>query len=614
MRFVLALSWYLQSMRQLRWPAVFLAVLVVAGFTAVAPAQKPVPALPQIYIDTTWNPPIGGTTWAAHTAAQLTSAIAHSSPGDVIVLDAGVTYTGNFTLSAKSNPINKWIYIMSSALAKMPAGTRVSPSQVANMPKIVTPNGSQAFAVVGGTNHWRLAGLEITSASTQGCGTKCFTYFLIGASTGLVTPEPDSITVDRCYLHGSSAIDVREAVQANASNYAVIDSYIDEIHQVGAEAQGIIGYTTPGPIKIVNNYIAAATENIMFGGAGGWNNPYIPSDIEIRNNYLFKPLSWVALSVTQKQMVVKNAFELKSAQRVLFDSNTIENVWANGQNGFAIVLTVRSSQSGDISVVNDVTITNNVLKNVVSGFNTLAKDDACGATWGYPNCHNSGSQDRWYIANNLMTFYDPTSLGGLRNEALMVNGGQDRIAVVPGVLRDVVFQHNTTVSAASTPCWMSIFFSDAPIQNPVTSNIWILDNALCRQPSGDNSFQGTSGLTQYMGYPSTPPYDLTRRYYGNVMYVPRADKVQVFPPHNYATTVPFAFVNPAAGNFQLLTPYWTDTSDGKLAGTHLSPVVSRIGPSAQNSTPDTMTTATVTSGLASAGQGQVDSTFTPIKH
>ena len=71
--------------------------------------------------------------------------------------------------------------------------------------------------------------------------------------------------------------------------------------------------------------------------------------------------------MTYKSMVVKNAFEVKSGQRILFDSNVIENVWANGQMGYAIVLTVRSSQSGDFAVVNDVTITNNILKNVVSG-------------------------------------------------------------------------------------------------------------------------------------------------------------------------------------------------------------------------------------------------------
>jgi hypothetical protein len=50
------------------------------------------------------------------------------------------------------------------------------------------------------------------------------------------------------------------------------------------------------------------------------------------------------------------------------------------------------------------------------------------------------------------------------------------------------------------------------------------------------------------------------------MYVPSGDKVQTWPAHNYATTVPFVVANPASFNYQLTSPYWTDTSDGHVAG------------------------------------------------
>ena len=303
------------------------------------------------------------------------------------------------------------------------------------------------------------------------------------------------------------------------------------------------------------------------------------------------------MSVTQHEMGIKNALELKSAQRFLFDSNTIENVWANAQNGFAIVLTVRTSQSGDIAVVSDITVTNNILKNVVAGFNTLPKNDNCGAAQGYPNCHNPGSEARIYIGNNLMTFYDPTLLGGLRNEAWQIADGMDRInGNVQGVPSNIVFQQNTTISAASTPCWNSIVFTDSlpqPVQH-ITNNIWILDNVLCRQPTGDYAMQGTTGLTAYMGDPSISPYDLTQRYHGNVMYVPTGNKVQVFPPHNYATTVPFTFVNPAAVDYQLLTPYWTDTTDGTLAGIDFAALSATQAPSRPVSKSTVITPAVAT--------------------
>jgi hypothetical protein len=487
-----------------------------------------------------------------------------------------VTYNGYFQLNAKVNPNNKWIYVVSSALAKLPAGRRVGPSDAINMPKVVTPNVAAVFQVNGGANHWRFAGIEMTSASTYIPAPKAspngYTYFLVGSQSHPV-PLPDSITIDRCYLHGADGSmangvrgqDIVTAVQGTASNYAIVDSYISNIHAPGQDSQAFGAYDTPGPIKLVNNYLSAAGENVMFGGSGGNNNRGVPSDIEIRNNYLFKPLTWVPLTLAPlNQWVEKNAFECKSCQRVLFDGNTIENVWAGGQMGFAIVLTVRSSQSGDFAVVNDITITNNLLKNVVSGVNTLAKDDTCGVA-PYTACKNAGSQDRWYIANNLMLFYDPTLAGGARNAMMAVSLGIDRINNQQGVLRDIVFQHNTAVPTASTPCWASVYFSTGTQKPPftnITSNIWFLDNSECRQPTGDWGLQGKSGLTQYMG--GSVPIDT--RYRGNVMYVPTGDRVQTFPVHNYASTVPFTYVAPQSGNYQLTTPYWTDTSDGKLAG------------------------------------------------
>ncbi len=544
-----------------------LTIALILIFGGLAVAQMPVAELPRTYINTAWNPPTAGTTWTAHSATALQSALNAAIPGDIIVLDAGVIYTGNFIVPSKSNTSNKWIYVRSSAIASLPApGTRVVPADAANMPKIVTPGATAALRFNNGANHWRFIGIEFYSGSAyrpSNTYTNFYGYALIDNYQAAPSPLPDSITFDRCYIHGDATHDVQRGISGNGTHYAVVDSRISDIHMSGADTQAFGAWYSPGPFKLVNNHLEAAGENVMFGGAGGANDPYVPSDIVVRNNYLFKPLSWVPLSLNG-QMVVKNSFELKSAQRVWFDSNTIENEWKAGQNGYAITLTVRSSQSGDISVVNDVTITNNILKNVTAGINTLAADDQC-ANSTYYLCKNAGSQDRWNIKNNLVTFYDPRIAGGGNNALIMFNGGWDNIGKKAGVMRDVVVQHNTTVAAASAPCWDSAFFSVGgqvpPLKN-LTRNIWILDNVLCGQPFGDWGLQGTSGITQYMGDPGP----VGPRFKGNVMYVPVGTKVQAWPLHNYATTIPFSFVDPAHGNYQLTSPYWTDTSDGKLAG------------------------------------------------
>ena len=169
--------------------------VAVSGFAATTPPRA---ELPRVYIDITYQLPTGGTTWAAHTSAQLSSALTGSQPGDMIVLDAGVTYSGNFTLPAKSNPNHKWIYITSSHYASLPApGARVAPADAANMPKIQTPNATTTFSLsvsAPAANYWRLVGLEITAASNYptGCGTttNCMSYGLIQV------PWPPTATPD----------------------------------------------------------------------------------------------------------------------------------------------------------------------------------------------------------------------------------------------------------------------------------------------------------------------------------------------------------------------------------------------------------------------------------
>src|SRR5271169_774969 len=287
----------------------------------VGVAQKPVAQLPQTYIDTTFNPPTG-VTWAAHTSTAFNSAMNSANPGDTIVLDAGVIYQGNFTLPAKPNPNNLWIYIVSSALASLPApGTRVNPTTDAvNMPKIVSTIVTAPVTMAAGANHYRLVGIEIYGASTYGCKPNatppqnCFGYELIASGTRINTPLVDSITIDRCYVHGQPNIDQQRGININGSNYAVVDSYISEIHMLGTETQAIAGWLTPGPIKIVNNYLSSASQEVEFGGAGGLSNPYVPSDIEIRKNWMYKPLAWDAVGVSippNNPMVVKNNMEFK---------------------------------------------------------------------------------------------------------------------------------------------------------------------------------------------------------------------------------------------------------------------------------------------------------------
>ena len=54
------------------------------------------------------------------------------------------------------------------------------------------------------------------------------------------------------------------------------------------------------------------------------------------------------------------------------------------------------------------------------------------------------------------------------------------------------------------------------------------------------------------------------------MFAAGSDRISAWPLHNYVSTILFTFVSAPGGNYQLVTPAWTDTSDGQIAGVNMS--------------------------------------------
>ena len=146
-------------------------------------------------------------------------------------------------------------------------------------------------------------------------------------------------------------------------------------------------------------------ETVLIGGADPASAELIPSDIEIRGNYFFKPLEWFG------KVTIKNAFEIKNAKRVEFVGNVIES----NQTGGALVITVRNQDGkAPFSTIEDVSVKDNLVINTGIGINILGKDDT------YP----SQTLKRLTIVNNL--FLDITNKGeGYGGYFVMVSGGED---------------------------------------------------------------------------------------------------------------------------------------------------------------------------------------------
>ncbi len=264
-------------------------------------------------------PRAGAATLPVAAGGDLQAALASARPGDVVMLEAGATFTGNFVLPVTTGDGMITVRTALPPALEPAAGVRVTPDSGLPLARIVSPNTSPAIATAARAHHWRLQWLEVTSTK-DGAGD------LIALGTGAKSQNsldlvPHHLVVEQCYVHGAPGGQKR-GIALNSASTTIRDSSIVDIKKTGQDSQGIAGWNGPGPYTIENNLIEAAGENILFGGADPpiWN--LVTADITVRRNVLRKPIEW-----RDANWSVKNLFELKNARRVLVEGNLLENVW-----------------------------------------------------------------------------------------------------------------------------------------------------------------------------------------------------------------------------------------------------------------------------------------------
>jgi hypothetical protein len=116
---------------------------------------------------------------------------------------------------------------------------------------------------------------------------------------------------------------------------------------------------------------------------------------------------------------------------VLVEGNLLEHNWADSQNGFAVLFTVRN-QDGEapFSTVEDVTFRGNVVRSSGSAVSVLGRDDARGG--------QSGQTRRILIRDNF--FYD---IGGARW------GGAGTLFQLLEGTAEVTIEHNTAIHSGN---------------------------------------------------------------------------------------------------------------------------------------------------------------------
>jgi len=454
-----------------RWHSrVFTTFVLLFALPFSVPASFPLPGdrssnqghfdgpaeLPRIYVKSGLaDTPAPGRVRLIKQDDNLQDAIDSAKCGDILKIQAGATFRGLFRLPAKPCDDSHWIILRTSTPddGLPPEGTRITPcyAGIGSLPgrpdfrcaavrsvmaKIEFDRQADSGPILfqNGANHYRLIGLEITRAM-PGLHMR-----------NLIQPDkPEStahhLVFDRLWLHGTAQDETKGGLHLTGTTYvAAVDSYFSDFHCIAmkgscTDAQAINGGggdAPGGPYRIVNNFLEASGENIMFGGAPG---SATPADIEIRRNYFFKPMIWkpdqpgFVGSVTGNAFIVKNLFELKNAQRVLFEGNVLENVWGGfTQTGFAILLTPANQQNAcPLCRVTDVTIRYNKIRHCASVLQVAIALNKAGTS--------AAAGERYSIHDLVVDDIDPQVYKGFGNFLTIVSIN------VP--IKDVLIDHVT---------------------------------------------------------------------------------------------------------------------------------------------------------------------------
>jgi Right handed beta helix region len=450
--------------------------------------------------------PEGGDLQAALNAAQ---------PGDVIELQSGATYTGNFRLPVKEG--HDFIVVRTGGIdGQVPGpGQRIAPMHAPLLAKIRSGTTAAALATTPGTHHWRIELVEFP-ATARGQGD--IITLGGGASQSSLEQMPRNLVFDRVYVHGDPVVGQKRGIALNSAATEIINSYFEDFKLVGIDTQAVAGWNGSGPYRIENNHMEASGENLLFGGADPGIPNLVPSDITIRRNVFTKPLRW-----RNERWTVKNAFELKNARRVLVEGNVFEHVWSGAQNGFAVLLTVRNQEgTAPWSVVEDVTFRHNIIRNAGGAINLH----------GYDNQHPSQQTARIRISHNLVYGIDRAVWGGTGDFILM--------GAMP---RDISIEHNTVFHTGMA---LQLFDGKTPSGRREIEPLVFRGNAM------RHNTYGVKGDSVNSGIPTLTKYAPLAVFEHNVLAGGRANQ---YPALNHFPSVAefeAQFVDPAAGNFDLV--------------------------------------------------------------
>ena len=455
--------------------------------------------------------------------------------------------------------------------------------------------GMQSVSNVNIPHDWKFSGIEFAPVSGNFMGAE----ITVGGRETSKFSMPYNFELDRVWIHDFSEAEngPNRGINENSINFSMHDSWCDGMKSTG-EAQCIAGWSSYGPTSIINNFLEAAGENILYGGALPTYYPVTNQNKTITGNYFYKPFiwkwasgafgtpsgtclydaanspdpdhrggeylfdtiamqawlcvagTWTMTGTSPTHYGVKNLLEYKSGRNWTVTGNVFDGNWTDAQAGQAFAFGQRTD-SGPGDAHDHLLIQNNKLIHMYRAFSWGSL--CTGTNTGNLPCVN-GVTNNLSVKNNLMILSGPSYCGVGFNSAGCGFNMWAHAWAGHATLQNT-WDHNTVVQPDG--------YASAP---PYTAQSFLYDTLNPASPlhnqdtytNSIDSYDFFGQLAYFAGDWTNSTWNRMALIGGGGTYTGSAGTGNTFTNTSLpASTAAVGFVNPAAGDYHLspTSPY-----------------------------------------------------------
>lgn len=380
--------------------------------------------------------------FAVSTMAQLLTAYMQCTGGEHIVIPAGTVLIGQVELPARE--FSDFVTIRSDGVMPEMA-VRSTPRDAGYATLRGGHPGETPMIIKNRASKIRLSGLRFEPFANTDDTIRNYYLLQIGEAFGQQTlaDNPSRIIVDHCLVYPPDNIQVVHAILNDGYKVSIISSWLGNIKTYGAQdSQAVFSLDGRGAHVYNNTYFEAASESILYGGAGNMIDGHVPENIEFRRCVFTKPIAWRSLPPNSvgDTVNIKNLFETKNARRVYVEGSLFSNHWDAGRSQYnAIVIkstadVPRGGQGNAWAISEDIVFENNRVSHINGGMSVSREFQRSGVQYDPRKPRN---------IRLLNTLFDDLTFGRwgtTRSWAFFMSG-----------VDDLVIRHVTVIDAIDTP-------------------------------------------------------------------------------------------------------------------------------------------------------------------